>query len=164
MTPVYQRIIDRKNGDCLKCVIATLLDKPYEEVPHFIEHENWRGVFRDFLIQNNIKESGELWNKYYNQLYHTKNDCFKRPKYYMRYIMTKKRLYKEEGIDGLFYAFVFSPKYFTMCNDVTHAVLIDKDYNIVFDPNPEYQNIIGYPLYNLIKYNGICGVTLLNRI
>jgi hypothetical protein len=66
----------------------------------------------------------------------------------------------------LFFASVLSPKYFNYTSGftATHAVLIDKDYNIVHDPNPAYQEILNYPLANLLGYNGILDVYLINPV
>lgn len=38
---VYQRIIDLKHGDCMKCCIATLFDLDYDEVPNFVDDLLW---------------------------------------------------------------------------------------------------------------------------
>lgn len=49
-TPMRQRVVafgeDGKVGDCVRCCVAMLLGRPYEEVPHFVEEElqgkgNW---------------------------------------------------------------------------------------------------------------------------
>ena len=77
--------------------------------------------------------------------------------------MTPKKLYREEGVNGYFFATVLSPNYFTLTNYLAaHAVVIDRDYNIVHDPNPSYKNIKGYPLRKLLGYNGIIDVFLIN--
>lgn len=44
MTPVDQRILDHdpargRVGDCMRACVASLLDLPYEEVPHFFDGE-----------------------------------------------------------------------------------------------------------------------------
>jgi hypothetical protein len=44
MTPVTQTILHSENtrGNCLQAAVASLLDKPIEDVPHFITYgENW---------------------------------------------------------------------------------------------------------------------------
>lgn len=48
MKKVYQRIIDPKKGDCFKCCIASLLELDYDEVPNFVEQEDWFGAAIDF--------------------------------------------------------------------------------------------------------------------
>lgn len=164
MIKVYQTIIDKGHGNCLQAVIASLLEKPLDEVPHFIEQESWFGSLRHYLHDNGYEYDGSLHNKYYNQIWQTKADCFKKPKYHSPSIMTPKKLYKEEGIGGYFYASILSPKYFSWGerNDAHHAVVIDRNYNIVHDPNPEYKDLYMYPLANLIRYNGITNVWLIN--
>ena len=39
-----------------------------------------------------------------------------------------------------------------------HAVLIDNNFNIVHDPNPNYKGILKYPLADILGYNGIIKV------
>lgn len=56
MNFVYQKIIDSKNGDCLKCCVATLLGLEYDDVPNFIEHNHgdWLSSMREFLDRYNL--------------------------------------------------------------------------------------------------------------
>lgn len=164
MIKVYQEFVDVNKGDCMQAVIASLFEKTMNEVPKFIETENWFEPFYNYIGENDYKYCGMLHNRYYNQLWHTKADCFKKPRYSGHSIMSPKRLYKEKGVNGLFYAGILSPKYFSWGarEDVTHAVIIDRDYNIVHDPNPEYQNLYMYPLANLLRFNGVIDVYLIN--
>lgn len=74
-------------------------------------------------------------------------------------------LQKCSGINGLFYASVFSPKYYKEEDgfegyQITHAVLINKNYEIVFDPNPNYKDLKKYPASEQLGYNGIKTVYL----
>jgi len=164
MIKVYQQFIDHEKGDCMQAVIASLFEKTMDEVPKFIETERWFETFYNFIGKNNYNYNGMIHNKYYSQLWHTKTDCFKEQKYHRRSTMTPKRLYREKGVKGFFYAGILSPKYFSWGarEDCMHAVIIDKDYNIVFDPNPEYENLYQYPLANLLRYNGVIDVYLIN--
>jgi hypothetical protein len=164
MIKVYQQFVDNKKGDCMQAVIASLFEKTMDEVPKFIETDSWFESLYNYINENGYKYCGMLHNKYYSQLWQTKADCFKEPKYHRRSIMSPKRLYREKGVNGLFYAGILSPKYFSWGarEDVTHAVVIDRDYNIVHDPNPEYQNLYMYPLANLLRYNGVIDVYLIN--
>lgn len=165
MKKVYQTIVDEGHGNCMQAAFASLFDLEFKEVPEFIEMgDKWFKPFWNFLDEHGYKYDGMLWNKYYNMLWHTKKDCWEKPKYRRSGIITPKRLYKEEGVNGLFYAGVLSPKYFSWGarNDTTHAVIIDKDYNIVFDPNKEYENLYQYPLAPLLRYNGIVDVLIIN--
>ena len=164
MKKIYQTVVDEHKGNCMQAAIATLFQKELEEVPNFIEHDGWFKPFYDFIHKNDYEYHGCIFNKNYTALWHTKKDSFEKPKYHRPSIMTPKRLYREHGVNGLFYAGVLSPKYFSWGarRDVTHAVLIDKDYNIVFDPNPEYENLYRYPIANLLNYNGIVDVVIVN--
>jgi hypothetical protein len=142
MTKVYQRIVDSGKGDCMKCAIATLLDLKYEYVPHFLEFESPNSEMANFMMDRGFEYEGCLYN-YPNSEYSTISqlkDC--------------------EGINGLFYASVFSPKYYKKEDgidafQITHAVLINKNYEIVFDPNINYQYIEKYPEAELLGYNGV---------
>ena len=49
-----QQIIDSKNGDCLKCCVASLLELPYEKVPNFVEGRDWLFELRKFLEVYNM--------------------------------------------------------------------------------------------------------------
>ncbi len=71
-----------------------------------------------------------------------------------------------EGVDGYFYASVYSPKYYNPNDNppVTHAVIIDKNLNIIHDVNPENSNVITYPEADKLKYNGILDVFMINPI
>jgi hypothetical protein len=75
--------------------------------------------------------------------------------------MTPKCLYNEPGINGYFYASVLSVKYFTWEKQITHAVIIDRDFNIVHDPGPHNQDILAYPLSNILGFNGVINVYLI---
>ena len=148
----------------MKAAIASLFEKKIEEVPNFIEFKNWFTPMYKFLIKNGYDYDGMIHNRNYVSLWHTKKDCFEKPKYHKHSIITPKRLYKEEGVNGLFYAAVLSPNYFSWSSrkNTTHAVIIDRDYNVVFDPNPEYKNLYQYPLSRLLGYNGIVDIMLIN--
>lgn len=165
MKKVYQTIVDENKGNCMQAAIASLLELPLEEVPHFLEFKDgWFSPMYKLLQDKGYDYHGTLWNKYYNMLWHTKKDCWEKPKYLRSHIITPKRLYREEGVNGLFYAGVLSPKYFSWGErrDVTHAVIIDRDYNIIHDPNKEYENLYQYPLAPLLRYNGVVDVMLIN--
>jgi hypothetical protein len=65
------------------------------------------------------------------------------------------------SVDGYYPATVIS-SYTTKKRFVTHAVVIDKDFNVVHDPNPAYQK--KYPYAEKLGYNGIIGVTLFEKV
>jgi len=167
MKKVYQRIIDPGIGDCMQCVIASLFNMKYEDVPAFITmKDGWFNALYQLSQSKGYDYEGMLHNRNYNRLWHPTASCFKKEEWHYPQIMTKKKLYKESGVNGLFYAAVLSPKYFNFNEgkNVTHAVIIDRDYNIVHDPNPGYKNILGYPLREILGYNGIIDVFLINKL
>jgi hypothetical protein len=164
MIKVHQTIIDKGHGNCMQAAIATLFSKQLDEIPNFIEHDGWFQPLYNFIRENGYEYHGMIYNKNYTALWHPTHGCFEKEKWHRHSIMTPKRLYKEEGVNGLFYAGVLSPKYFNFFSgsSSTHAVLIDKDYNIMFDPNPEYEKLFQYPLARILKYGGIIDVVIIN--
>ena len=164
MIKVYQKIIDKGNGDCMQAVMASLFEKRMEEIPHFISFgKNWFSEFYKFINDNGYKYDGTLNNKIYSKIL-SPDSCFEIKKFHKASIIRKSNLRKESGINGLFFASVLSPKYTKSILEkhTTHAVIIDKDFNIVHDPNPEYENILHYPLSDIIGYKGIIDIYLIN--
>jgi hypothetical protein len=72
-----------------------------------------------------------------------------------------KNITKYKGVDGFFYASVMSPKYYK--DGVGHAVVCDKDLNIVHDPNPNNKGIKTYPNADKIGHNGIRQIWLFEK-
>lgn len=150
MKQVFQRIVDEGYGDCMKCAVATLLGLEYEDVPHFLDFENPNSKMADFMMDNGFEYEGVLYN-YPDSEYstiHQLKDC--------------------DGINGLFYASVFSPKYYNEENGINghqigHAVLINKKFEIVFDPNPSYQDLEKYPASEEMGFNGIKNVYIFSK-
>ena len=162
MIKVYQTIVDAGHGNCMQAAIASLFDKKLEEVPNFIEDDGYFKPFYKFINENGYDYQGMLHNKKYSELCTPTHFCFNEKRWHRASIMTPKKLYKEQGVNGLFYAGVLSPKYYTWSGQTTHAVLIDKDYNVVFDPNEGYENLLEYPLTDILGYNGVIDVMLVN--
>lgn len=147
MKKVFQQNINPGDGDCMRCAVATLLGLSYEDVPHFLRFENPNSEMINFIMSKGFDFECCLYN-YPGSDYSTIQD-----------------LSKFEGINGLFYASVFSPKYYKEENgikghQITHAVLINKNYEIVFDPNPNYQDLEKYPASEELGFNGINTVYL----
>lgn len=164
MNKVYQEIIDPDNGDCMRAVVATLLNKKLHDVPHFLEHgDKWFSCMWKYMVKEIHGGYSMLHNRNYSTLCtDQKHYCFTEQKWHYPSVMTKNKLHKYEGINGLFFGSVLSPNYFNLEEGFmkTHAVVIDQDYNIVHDPNPGYKDVLQYPLSSLLGYNGIIDVLL----
>lgn len=167
MKKIYQRIDDPRHGDCYKCAIASLLDLEYEEVPHFIEFgEDWMIEAQKFFKEHGYDYSGK-------ELYNPRVAFLENPQFnvwenaWPRYECTFNALTLDMGINGLFLASVYSPKY-TNPNEHPiehlHSVLCDFYFNIVFDPQPEYAQVKNYPYSRLIDYNGIRSIEVIKRL
>lgn len=154
MIPVYQTITDPDKGNCMQAAMASLLELPLNEVPHFREREDWLQIFLEFLENSGYNFEGTLDNV--KQLGLWGKDRFPEIK-------------DMPGIKGFFYATVYSPKYFDISQLTwgkrikAHAVIIDKDFRIVHDPNPENKDIFEYPLHEFLDYNGITSILMLNE-
>lgn len=42
-------------GNCLQAAVASLLDLDLDEVPHFVEHDDWLERLRDFCIAHGYR-------------------------------------------------------------------------------------------------------------
>lgn len=157
MIKVYQTIIDVKHGNCMQAVIASLFELPLDAVPHFKEEESWFGSLYKFVQLYGYDIQGTLYNKTDGLISGTLLE-----KYADRFTDIKEM----EGVKGYFYAGVYSPKYYQLSehrkDSATHAVIIDKNFNIVHDPNPENEGLKKYPYADEIGYNGICDVLMIN--
>jgi len=160
MKKVYQTIVDPNIGNCMQAAIASLFELELNDVPNFINSENpYHDMLQMILDKKEYKFSGSLYN------YNNKND--------INEYTTLNTLSDNDGIDGLFYATVYSPKYTGISktldevrNDFKtgcHAVICYKNCNIVFDPNPDNKNVIKYPFSDELGYNGILNVWLINK-
>lgn len=167
MIKVYQKIVERHTGDCMCAVIASLFETKLKEVPNFKEFgDSWFQPFWDFLRINQYTYDGCIYNRKYSALCTPTHECFNTPNYDDKVILTPTKLHEEKGVGGYFFASVFSPKYFNLHSGftATHAVVINRDYNIVHDPNPAYEMLLNYPLASVLDYNGIIDVMLINPI
>jgi hypothetical protein len=162
MTKVYQKIIDKDKGDCMRAVIASMFDKDLEDVPYFFG-DKWFSQLYKFIEENGYSYHGTIHNKKETMLWTIKDDLFKEWEWHNKSLIMPKSLSKLKGVNGMFFASVYSPNYYSYTAErkVTHAVVIDKDYNIIHDPNPENKDLLSYPLSNLIGYNGIVNVYLI---
>jgi hypothetical protein len=165
--PVYQTIIDPKRGNCMQAAIASLLGKELDEVPNFIDlGEQWLTSMNNFMKENGYEWKGMLWNKNFTMLTSPTAGCFKEQKWAEHLIISPENLGRFDGVKGFFYASVLSPKFFNLSDGFLnqHAVIIDGKFNVVHDPNPEYKDVIEYPLAQLLGYNGIVSIDLYEKI
>ncbi len=162
MRKVYQKIIDPEKGDCLRAVICSLLGISDRKVPNFVTVKNWTDCMRRFLGSKGYSyEYMMLHNPNVHNIYNPTECCDECGQSDPSLLLDAIK--DHEGIDGLFLATVFSPMYFNYETFAEHAVIIDKNFNVVHDPNPAYQDIKAYPLSPLIGYNGIVRVYLIKR-
>lgn len=147
MIKLYQTIHvtdDFKNGNCLQTAIACLFEIPINNVPHFVEYDNWVLELIKFII------SSEKYD--FNGVFYNKN-VFKSEKAKM----SLEDLPTSNGIDGYFVGVVYSPKWYNPEHEkkASHAVIIDNKYNIVHDVNYNNKDISSYPEADIIGFNGI---------
>lgn len=161
MKKVYQRIIDPNKGDCMQATIASLFDEEYENVPPFIEFgDKWFSEMLKFINERGYDYEGMFHNKQWSRILMPTGSCFEEEKWHNPSMLTKSNLRKSGGVNGLFFAAVLSPKFFNFSGGFskTHAVVCDMDFKIVHDPSQAYQNIIKYPIADVIGKNGIINV------
>lgn len=114
MKRVYQSRIEKKHGTCMQAAIASLFEMFIDDVPNFIElGEEWFSAMLNFYRERGY----EL--------------CCFNPN--GRIEQTKQVLEVDGGVNGFWAASVPS---INLGEGVTHAVIIDKNLNVVHDPNP----------------------------
>lgn len=139
MIKVYQTIVDKGHGNCMQAAIASLFELSLDSVPNFIElGDKWYNEMHSFVNKQGYVMDGTLYN-YNKYRIINKREKFKSVNLKTRFCDLKKMM----GVKGYFYASVYSPKYYNPNENpaITHAVIIDKNLNIVHDVNPENINI-----------------------
>lgn len=170
MKKIFQKIIASDGtGDCVRSAVASIMDMEYEVVPDMSPNTgNQAGILINFMNENGYHYEGMLFNKKYSILYNTNQFeyCKKEIKWAEDCIINEENMSKLKGINGLFLATVFSPKFTSLHENKWghHQVICDGNLNIVFDPGPEYQDLIRYPLADLLGYNGICHIDIYEKI
>ena len=149
MKKVFQQNTTPDHGDCMRAVVASLFEDDIKNVPNFIEIKDWWQEFLNYTSNKGYLFKGLRYNLI--KFNTTPED------------LSLETIKSSEGINGFFFATVFSPKYNQEgeFNGVLHAVVIDKDFNIVHDPNPNYKGLKEYPKHD--QYNGILYVTLFEK-
>lgn len=112
MKKIMQRNVDNGNGDCARAAVASLFDKEYDEVPEL------------------NPDGSQLWGitKFFkSQGYEI--TCYNRREGLPS--LEEVALF-DGGVNGFFYASVPSQTF----ENVSHAVVVDINLNIVHDPNP----------------------------
>lgn len=163
MIPVYQTVFSNSKGNCLAAVWASLLDKKIDDIPNFVEDEEYFEAMKSFL-----KPFGFTYQRYLIN----GNRVDLTEKQMEEYQHFKDVLPDHGHVNGFYEATVYSPGYFDEAKyfadpsyqPVYHAVIIDKDFKIIHDPNPRYKGIENYPLSDMIGYNGVIGVSLWHSI
>ena len=144
MIKVFQTIVDKGHGNCMQAAVASLFELPLEAVPHFLEYrDKWFETFYNFVREQGYEFDGTLYN--YNQWRIINKRLGRETAKGLRTRLNKIK--KMEGVGGYFYASVYSPKYYDTKDNppTTHAVIIDKNLNIVHDVNPSNNGMIIYP-------------------
>jgi hypothetical protein len=166
MTKVYQTIINKTNGNCQAAVWASLLNIKITEVPNFVEYEDDHEALCQFLEPFGYGYSRYLINP-------NRKDLPEETKSQYEFFATE--LPETLGFNGYYEATVYSPGFWDeqryredpAYKPVCHAVVIDRQFHIVHDPNPNnYDYKMGlkqYPLAEQLGYNGIIGVSLFSR-
>lgn len=151
MKKVFQQNTTKDHGDCMRAVVASLFEDDIENVPNFIElpAETWWHEFLNYTSNKGYIFRGLRYNPI--QFNTTPED------------LSLETIKSSEGINGFFYATVFSPKHNPNgdLDGILHAVVIDKDFNIIHDPNPNYKDLKEYPKHD--KYNGILFVKIFEK-
>jgi len=166
MKKIYQTIVDKNEGNCMQATIASLLDKTLDEIPELREkytEQNWFHSMFEFLDNCGYKLEGTWYNKKLMLLLNDIKESDKEFNFENQFDLVKDL----PGVNGYFFATVFSPIYHDFTNiknpQVKHAVIIDKYFNIVHDPNPLNKGIQSYPFHDLIGYNGVCDILLISK-
>jgi len=111
---VYQSKVSNVHGDCARAVVASLFELRLREVPKFFPDDQ-----QAYKLLKYFQSRG-----YNPSVFGRKLPGDKGP--------TLKEVAKfDGGVNGYFYGSVSSQTY-----DCMHAVVLDKNLNVVHDPNP----------------------------
>lgn len=131
MNKVFQRNVNKGDGDCVRAALSTLFGIQYEDCEPLAPDEH----------------------QAYNMLLFYRKMGYYEFSFYRTNIQSEERgfpslaevLEFDGGINGLFYASVKSRTF----DEGTHAVLIDKSGTVVHDPNPN-QKCLGLGIEEVI--------------
>jgi hypothetical protein len=115
MKPVFQTIVAKGKGDCLRACVASMFELEIEQVPHFVLYKDWFNVFYQFLRIVDCEFEGTAYA-------FDEDDSDKKP-----HLPSRDNL-----INGSIIAGVRSKTY----KDAYHAVIINCSGKVIHDPNP----------------------------
>jgi hypothetical protein len=167
MKKVFQTIIDKDHGNCMQAIIASLLSDELNNVPNFVESKTgWYDLLKEYLNSKGYKLGKTYYNENFERLTFPKQDCFENISFCVEQKLSREHIKNHDGINGFFYASVLSPNNFKLGEFPIqkHAVICDKKFNIIHDPNKQYINLINYPLAKLIGFNGITQILTFEKI
>lgn len=150
MKPVYQTISNSINGNCLAAMVASILELSIEEVPNFVEADDWFVAMQEFMLKH-----GYIYDRYLINGNRLDQPVEEKEKFEWFGV----ELPEQGSINGCYDAVVFSKNYHGEC----HAVVCDRDFNIIHDPST-IENPSNYPQADQIGYSGIIGVCLWKRV
>lgn len=135
MKKVFQKVVDKGKGDCMRAATASLFEVELDEVPDF-------------------KAFGERW---FSEMYdyyklHGYDLCPFSPIQNMDLKVVKEALKHDGGVNGFFEATVLSQ---TFNDGTTHSVIVNSDLEIVHDPNPNQRAL-------KLKPQDVLAVTVVN--
>jgi hypothetical protein len=116
MKKVFQTRVSKDNGNCAQAVIASLFELGLEEVPDFVSNHHNKPMATEIV-------------KFLNSRGFKAGYVYSDSKYGKTILDVTST---DDGIDGYFYAVVKSKTF----DNGLHAVVVDKNLNIVHDPNP----------------------------
>lgn len=144
----------------LRAIVATLFDDTISNIPP-VKGDDWENALSAYVRAKGYTSYGVLYNKNWQTIINPQLGCYSPVQWSKESLLPDIK--SAEGIEGLFYARVLSPQ-FSWKEQKTHPVIIDKGFNIVFDPCMDNLNILSYPLSDVIGYNGVVQVYLINKM
>jgi hypothetical protein len=116
MKKVFQTRVSKEDGNCAQAVIASLFNLGLEDVPDFVSNHHIKPMAVEIVkfLNNRGFKAGYVYSD----------------SKYGKTILDVTSV--DDGVDGYFYAVVKSKTF----DNGLHAVVVDKNLNIVHDPNP----------------------------
>ncbi len=168
MIPVYQSYFEYPESDCMRAVVASLLELALDDVPNFVMAKDWESSVKRFFKRHGYKYVCKVNNVSVANFPYTdfekgivEEDIF-------------SDIVSGGGIDGYFWADVYSED-----NDIEklkldggympklHAVVMDSNFRVVHDPYcVEGRGIFTgiYPFASEVGYGGIAYINLIKKI